>query len=398
VRPLSALDFRRRADHHPRVASVLLENLTKCFKVPRQQGVDAVSSLNLAVADKELLVLVGPSGCGKSTTLRLIAGLEEITRGSIAIDGRVVNDLPPKDRDLAMVFQHHALFPHLTARENMALGLKLRRYSREDIARRVDEAAEMLDLAGCLDRRPEALSGGQRQRVALGRALVRKPKVFLFDEPLSNLDAQMRVQMRREIAQLHSRLAATMIYVTHDQVEALTLSSRIAVMRQGSLQQVAGPMDIYRRPANRFVAGFIGSPPMNFFHGSLASGADGLFFQQENTPAGAEPGYRLRVADEMSARLAGSAGKKAVLGIRPEHIAEPSAPGTLPDGQVVEALAEVIEPTGPETFLYATRGSQSFAARVRADFRTAALAKVSLVFDMRQAHFFDPETGAALNG
>jgi len=380
------------------MARVVLENLTKSFKGPRQKTVDAVRDLNLTIEDKELLVLVGPSGCGKTTTLRLIAGLEEISKGTISIDGQVVNGIAPKERDIAMVFQHHALYPHMTARENLAFGLKLRKHSRAEITQRVGEAAEMLGLADCLDRRPEALSGGQRQRVALGRALVRKPKVFLFDEPLSNLDAQMRVQLRREIAQLHSRVAATMIYVTHDQVEALTLGDRIAVLRQGSLQQVAGPMDLYRRPANLFVAGFIGSPPMNFFQGTVALENGGLFFQEEAVLVGAAPGFKLRVDGEMSSRLAGWAGKKVVLGIRPEHIAEKSGAGDAPAGQVVEAVVGVIEPMGPETFLYAANGSHCFAARLRADFRVAAQQKVSLVFDMRHAHFFDPATETAIGG
>jgi multiple sugar transport system ATP-binding protein len=291
-----------------------------------------------------------------------------------------------------MVFQHHALYPHMTARENLAFGLKLRKHDRAEIAQRVGEAAEMLGLADCLERRPEALSGGQRQRVALGRALVRKPKVFLFDEPLSNLDAQMRVQMRREIAQLHSRLAATMIYVTHDQVEALTLGDRIAVMRGGTLQQVAGPMELYRRPANLFVAGFIGSPPMNFFHGTLASEGGGLVFQEEGAA-----GFKLRVDGEIISRLADFTGKKVVLGIRPQHIAEKTGAGAAA-GQMVEALAGVVEPMGPETFLYAANGSHSFAARLRADFRVAAQQKVCLVFDMRHAHFFDPATEKAIAG
>jgi len=375
------------------MARVVLENLTKSFKGSRQETVDAVRDLNLTVEDKELLVLVGPSGCGKTTTLRLIAGLEEVSNGTISIDGQVVNDIAPKERDIAMVFQHHALYPHMTARENLAFGLKLRKHSRAEITQRVGEAAEMLGLADCLDRRPEALSGGQRQRVALGRALVRKPKVFLFDEPLSNLDAQMRVQMRREIAQLHTRLAATMIYVTHDQVEALTLGDRIAVMRGGALQQVAGPMDLYRRPANLFVAGFIGSPPMNFFQGTIVSDAGGLSFQEEGAP-----GFRLRVDGEMSPRLAGFAGKKVALGMRPEHIAEKAGADEASAGETIEALAGVVEPMGPETFLYAANGSHSFAARLRADFRVAAQQKVSLVFDMRQAHFFDPATEMAIAG
>jgi multiple sugar transport system ATP-binding protein len=367
------------------MATVSIRELRKAF------GAHAVvHDIDLEIADKEFVVLVGPSGCGKSTILRMIAGLEEASGGEIRIDGERVNERDPKDRDIAMVFQHHALFPHMTARENLAFGLKLRKHSRAEIEQRVGEAAEMLGLADCLDRRPEALSGGQRQRVALGRALVRKPSVFLFDEPLSNLDAQMRVQMRREIAQLHSRLAATMIYVTHDQVEALTLGDRIAVMRQGALQQVAGPMELYRRPANLFVAGFIGSPPMNFFHGTLASDNGALFFHED-----AAAGFKLRVEKEMSPQLTGLAGKKVVLGIRPEHIAENGA-GNPSNGQTVEALAGVVEPMGPETFLYAANGSHSFAARLRPDFRVAAQEKVSLVFDMRHAHFFDPGTERAV--
>ena len=247
------------------MARVVLEHLTKVFQGPRGEGIRAVDDASLTIGDKEFVVLVGPSGCGKTTTLRLIAGLEEATSGSVSIDGQPMKGVAPKERDVAMVFQNHALYPHMSAYENMAFGLKLRKLPQAEIQNRVKAAAEMLDLSNCLDRRPPALSGGQRQRVALGRAIVRRPKVFLFDEPLSNLDAQMRAQMRKEIAKLHARLAATMIYVTHDQVEAMTMGERIAVMKEGVIQQVAEPMNLYQHPASLFVAGFIGSPPMNFF-------------------------------------------------------------------------------------------------------------------------------------
>jgi multiple sugar transport system ATP-binding protein len=378
------------------MARVVLENLGKVYSSSGHGAVHAVKNLSLTVEDGELLVLVGPSGCGKTTTLRLIAGLEEITSGTIAIDGRKVNDVPAKDRDVAMVFQHHALYPHLTARENLAFGLKLRKHPRPEIEQRVAEAAEILDLAGCLDRRPAALSGGQRQRVALGRAMVRKPRVFLFDEPLSNLDAQLRAQMRREISRLHQRLSATIIHVTHDQVEAMTLGSRVAVMKDGELQQAAGPMDLYRRPANLFVAGFVGSPPMNFFRGKLAQNGAGMYFEEKATTGVAIPGFKLHIAEEAAARLAGRAGREIVLGLRPEDIAEGAAAGGSAPGHAVEAVADVIEPLGPETHLYSRSGGHAFVARVPSGSRPGPREKISLVFDMRQAHFFDPGTGAAI--
>ena len=286
------------------MAQVVLEHLTKVFAGPRGEGIRAVDCVSLTVEDKELLVLLGPSGCGKTTTLRLIAGLEEATTGTVSIDGRVVNGVAPENRDIAMVFQNHALYPHMTAFENMAFGLKLRKVPRAEIAARVGEAAEILGLAACLERKPAALSGGERQRVALGRAMVRRPRVFLFDEPLSNLDAALRQQMRAEIARLRRRLVATMIYVTHDQDEALTLGDRIAVMKQGVIQQVADPMNLYRNPANLFVAGFVGSPPMNFFKGAVVSMRGGLFFQ-EQTPNGAAPlkPITLRLADSSAGTL-----------------------------------------------------------------------------------------------
>ena len=378
------------------MARVVLENLGKVYASSGHGAVHAVKNLNLTVEDGELLVLVGPSGCGKTTTLRLIAGLEEISSGSISIDGRAVNDVPAKDRDVAMVFQHHALYPHLTARENLAFGLKLRKHPRAEIEQRVAEAAEILELADCLDRRPAALSGGQRQRVALGRAMVRKPRVFLFDEPLSNLDAQLRAQMRREISRLHQRLSATIIHVTHDQVEAMTLGSRVVVMKDGEVQQAARPMELYRRPANLFVAGFVGSPPMNFFHGRLAQNGTGMYFEEKSKPDAAAPGFKLRIVDEVAARLTDRVGQAIVLGLRPEHIAESSTPGEAPAGPAVEAVADVIEPLGPETHLYSTSGAHSFVARVPAGSRTGPREKISLRFDMRHAHFFDPVTEKAV--
>src|SRR5580658_816694 len=267
------------------MAQVLLDNLTKVFPEKGGPGVTAVKKINLQIEDREFMVLVGPSGCGKSTTLRMIAGLEEITEGTVRIGGQVVNDVLPKDRDIAMVFQNYALYPHMSVYENMAFGLKLRKHPKAEIDARVREAAAMLGLQDCLGRKPKALSGGQRQRVALGRAIVRKPKVFLFDEPLSNLDAKMRVSTRTEISKLHARLGATMIYVTHDQVEAMTMGDRICVMKDGDNMQVAAPLDLYDHPANLFVAGFIGSPPMNFFMGTLRRVGDHVSFVEDNPGA-----------------------------------------------------------------------------------------------------------------
>jgi multiple sugar transport system ATP-binding protein len=367
------------------MARVVIENLTKIFKGAKGESIRAVDNISLTVEDGEFMVLVGPSGCGKTTTLRMIAGLEEVTSGTISMDGGVLNKVAPKDRDIAMVFQNHALYPHMTVRENLAFGLKLRKYARAEIEQRVQEAAEMLGLKDCLERRPEALSGGERQRVSVGRAIVRRPKVFLFDEPLSNLDLQMRVQMRREISKLHARLACTMIYVTHDQVEAMTMGDRIAVMKSGVVQQVAEPMKLYGQPANMFVAGFIGSPAMNFFRGTIAQNGAGMIFQTEN---GAENGLSLHIENETAKRLAGYAGRKVILGIRPEDIADKSGLS----GQAVEAVADLIEPMGAETYLYATRGAHSFAVRLLAGWRAEARQKVSLGFDMRKAHFFDAAT------
>src|SRR5438105_938911 len=297
------------------MANVTLSHVYKSYPVEKGRDIPAVEDVSLEVRDREFLVLVGPSGCGKSTTLRMIAGLEEISRGDIFIGDRRVNDLAPKDRDIAMVFQNYALYPHMTAYDNIAFGLKLRRYPKLEIKKRVMDAANVLGIEELLDRKPKALSGGQRQRVAVGRAIVRQPKVFLFDEPLSNLDAKMRVQMRTEIAKLHQRLQATMIYVTHDQVEAMTMGDRIVVMNHGRVQQNDTPLKLYREPANLFVAGFLGSPPMNFIDGKLKEESDALVFSEIE---GGAITVRLSIKERPAARAL--VGKPVLLGIRPEDI------------------------------------------------------------------------------
>ncbi len=372
------------------MALVLIENLSKMFREPKGQDICAVRNVNLAIEDKEFFVLVGPSGCGKTTTLRLIAGLEEATHGTISIDGSVVNNLAPKDRDVAMVFQNHALFPHMTVYDNLAFGLKLRKYPRAEIDHRVKEAAKTLDLMSCLDRLPKTLSSGQRQRVAVGRAIVRKPKVFLLDEPLSNLDAQMRVQIRVEISRLLNHLGATMIYVTHDQAEAMSLGDRIAVMKEGVIQQVDEPMKIYSQPANLFVAGFIGAPPMNFFNGVIVQTGNGFFFQEQNAQTVPAGGFNIQLGDELSRKLTSCIGKKIVLGIRPEDIAV--CAGESPQGRTIEADVEDVAHMGPETHLHVTSGSHHFVVRVHTSTRVGANQKIPLIFDMRQAHFFDLTT------
>lgn len=352
---------------------------------------------SLTVEDKELLVLVGPSACGKTTTLRLIAGLEEATEGTVAIDGRVVNAMPPQDREIAMVFQNQALYPHMSAYENMAFGLKLRRVSRGEIQRRVREAAELLGLSACLERKPRDLSGGERQRIALGRALVRQPRVFLLDEPLSNLDAALRLRMRSEIARLHRRLAATMIYVTHDQDEALTLGNRIAVMKQGVIQQVADPVALYRSPANLFVAGFIGSPPMNFFKGTVVAKGNALFFR-EQTPAGAASSNPITLPLEaaQAGPLRSYLEKPILLGLRPENIAPKQHAPQAPPDRTIEAIADVVQPMGSETHVYLTTAGHSFVARLPASANVQAGQTLFLVFEMSCAHFFDPVTQRAI--
>jgi multiple sugar transport system ATP-binding protein len=375
------------------MARVVLENLVKVFPEKGGPGVTAVKNISLEIEDREFMVLVGPSGCGKSTTLRMIAGLEEITSGTVSIEGRVVNEVLPKDRDIAMVFQNYALYPHMTVYENMAFGLKLRKFPKADIDARVREAAAMLGLADLLTRKPKALSGGQRQRVALGRAIVRKPKVFLFDEPLSNLDAKMRVSTRTEISKLHARLGATMIYVTHDQVEAMTMGDRICVMKDGHIMQVAAPLELYDRPANLFVAGFIGSPPMNFFRGTLRAAGGHVSFIEDNAV-----GKPLTIAldEALAAKTSQHLDKPVIFGIRPESIHDALTVASPDPERTAEVTVEVAEPMGAETLLYLDTGANTFVARVRPTDRFEAGQKVSVVFDPAQAHLFDPASEMAL--
>jgi multiple sugar transport system ATP-binding protein len=323
----------------------------------------------------------------------MVAGLEEITSGTVRIGGQVVNDVLPKDRDIAMVFQNYALYPHMTVYENMAFGLKLRKFPKADIDARVHEAAAMLGLESLLGRRPKALSGGQRQRVALGRAIVRKPKVFLFDEPLSNLDAKMRVSTRTEISKLHARLGATMIYVTHDQVEAMTMGDRICVMKDGDIMQVAEPLELYNRPRNLFVAGFIGSPPMNFFRGFIRRAQGRLVFAEDN-PGGAP--VTVALDEVLARRAAGYVDRKVVLGIRPEGIRDTQAGVPAEEGRTAEVRVEVSEPMGSETLLYLDSGATAFIARVGPTDRFEAGERVRVAFDLANAHIFDAATELAL--
>jgi len=375
------------------MAQVILENLSKVYPEKDGPGVAAVKSISLEVADREFMVLVGPSGCGKSTTLRMIAGLEEISSGKVRIGDHVVNDVLPKDRDIAMVFQNYALYPHMTVYENMAFGLKLRKFPKADIDARVHEAAAMLGLESLLGRRPKALSGGQRQRVALGRAIVRKPKVFLFDEPLSNLDAKMRVSTRTEISKLHTRLGATMIYVTHDQVEAMTMGDRICVMKDGDIMQVAEPLELYNKPRNLFVAGFIGSPPMNFFMGFVRRASGRLTFAEDN-PGGAA--LVVALDESLARRASGHVDRTVVLGIRPEAIREAQAGSLAEAGRTAEVRVEVSEPMGSETLLYLNSGATAFVARVGPTDRFAAGQRMQVAFDLVNAHLFDAKTEQVL--
>lgn len=366
------------------MAKVVIEHVHKIYP----GGVVAVNDANLTIEDREFVVLVGPSGCGKSTTLRMVAGLEEISKGSIYIDGKKVNDVPPKDRDIAMVFQNYALYPHMTVYKNMAFGLKLRGFPKSEIDQRVREAADILGIQEYLDRKPKALSGGQRQRVAVGRAIVRKPKAFLFDEPLSNLDAKMRVQMRMEISKLHTRLSSTMIYVTHDQVEAMTMGDRIVVMKDGIIQQVAEPLELYDRPANQFVAGFIGSPPMNFLTGHVEARSGGIWFKGE--------GLAVQMDEQHARRLTDRAGKSVVMGIRPEDIADALYVSSPNAAHQLKARIEVIEPMGAEVYWYLSAGPHALTARVGPAHSASPNQECTLVLNMKKAHFFDPVSGSAL--
>jgi multiple sugar transport system ATP-binding protein len=372
------------------MASVRLEGVRKVFGGPT--GVVAVADATFEVADGEFVVLVGPSGCGKSTLLRMIAGLESVTAGQIFIDDREVSRVPPQDRDIAMVFQSYALYPHMSVAENLAFGLKLRKTERAEIERRVRSAAEILGIDPILDRKPRQLSGGQRQRVAVGRAIVRDPRVFLFDEPLSNLDAKLRVQMRAELSSLHRRLGATMIYVTHDQVEAMTLGDRIVVMDQGRIQQIAPPLELYDRPANRFVAGFMGSPAMNFIEGTLVRDR-GLVFRADHDT------FELRIPAAWRLPLDHQAGGRITLGIRPEHVlADPGADAGPGPGSTapIPVLFEALEPLGNEIFIHATAGGHRLTARVPPRALAAPGEAATLHLDLRHLHFFHGETLEAL--
>jgi len=364
------------------MANVTLEHVYKIYP----GGVTAVHDANLDIKDREFIVLVGPSGCGKSTTLRMVAGLEEISKGTVRIDGHVVNDVPPKDRDIAMVFQNYALYPHMSVAENMAFGLKLRRYPRTEIEKRVREAADILDIKHLLERKPKALSGGQRQRVAVGRAIVRKPKAFLFDEPLSNLDAKMRVQMRMEISKLHTRLASTMIYVTHDQIEAMTMGDRIVVMKDGFIQQVASPLEIYNHPANQFVAGFIGSPPMNFFKGHIEINAGTARFRNAS--------MMVPLEGPLAEKASRHAGKDVIFGIRPEDIASSSGAGAR--SGIVQSAIEVVEPMGAETYVHCRTDGHRFVARLPGSEPVKAGEAFATAFNTAKAHLFDIATGHTL--
>lgn len=366
------------------MAQVSLKNVSKKYS----PNVYAVKDINLGVENKELLVLVGPSGCGKSTTLRIIAGLEKVTAGKVYIGDRMVNDVPPKDRNIAMVFQNYALYPHMTVYENMAFGLKLRRLPKSEIDQRVREAAQILNITKYLDKRPRELSGGERQRVAVGRAIVRKPLVFLFDEPLSNLDAKLRVQMRTEINKLHTRLQTTMIYVTHDQIEAMTMGTRIVVMKDGVIQQIDGPITLYDKPKNKFVAGFIGSPPMNFMNGKVIK-KDEKFYFNEGT-------FSVRIIDEMRGKLTPHLDKEVVFGIRPEDIYDRLFAQYAAEENVITATCEVYEPMGAEVFLHLNTGKHTFIARVGGHARPALNQDMELVLDMNKVHFFDIETEEAI--
>ena len=365
------------------MARVQLAGVTKKFG-----AVTAVNEITLEIPDKQFTVLVGPSGCGKTTALRLIAGLEEATAGDIFIGERRVNDVPPKDRDIAMVFQNYALYPHMTVYDNMAFGLRLRKYPKTEIDRRVKEAAEMLGIERLLDRKPKQLSGGQRQRVALGRAIVREPQVFLMDEPLSNLDAKLRVQTRAEIKKLHARLQTTTIYVTHDQVEAMTMGERIVVMKDGLVQQVDTPLNLYDRPANLFVSGFIGSPAMNFIDSALTDAGGKLLID-----AGS---FRLEVPSDLVSQARPWAGRRVVFGVRPEDIADRAMANGAQPAWTIKATVDVHEPLGSDSILYLTAGAHSIVARVDARTQARMGDSVEVIFNMRKMHLFNPETQQAI--
>jgi len=365
------------------MAQVSLRNIVKRF-----DDTEAVRGIDLDIADKEFVVLVGPSGCGKSTTLRMIAGLEEVSDGEIKVDGEVVNDVPPKDRDMAMVFQNYALYPHMTVYENMSFGLRLKRYPKAEIARRVAEAARILDIADLLDRKPRQLSGGQRQRVAMGRAIVRNPKVFLFDEPLSNLDAKLRVQMRTEIKRVHQKVRTTTVYVTHDQIEAMTLADRVVVMHHGVIEQVGTPHELYHAPRTRFVAGFIGSPSMNFIPCRLERNGTGLMVRLSDRLA-------IPVPQSRTERYLSSIGRQMIFGLRPEHITEPRN-GERDERCDFTATLDVVEPMGMETVVFFSVDGTEVCARVEPSSVPAPGQAMRLHANTNHMHLIDAETQRVL--
>ncbi len=364
------------------MASVTLEHIYKHFG-----DFTAVKDQSLEIRDKEFVVLVGPSGCGKSTTLRMIAGLEEISEGTLKIGDQVVNDVAPKDRDIAMVFQNYALYPHMNVYDNMAFGLKLRKFPKDEIERRVQDAADILGIEQLLDRKPKQLSGGQRQRVALGRAIVREPKVFLMDEPLSNLDAKLRVQMRTELSKLHDRLKTTMIYVTHDQTEAMTMGDRIVVLKDGVVQQVADPLSLYNEPNNMFVAGFIGSPAMNFMDATIEKEGDTYYLEGDGA-------FKIRVPEDKEDHITDYVGKEVVFGVRPEDIVDTKITHDfeVKEDNSFEADVDVVEPMGSEIYLYLAEEGHSLIARVEAESTAQVGDTISLGVDLRKIHIFDAET------
>jgi multiple sugar transport system ATP-binding protein len=367
------------------MARVMYDHVTKQFG-----NVVAVNDMTIDIPDKEFLVFVGPSGCGKTTSLRLLAGLEELTEGNIYISDRLVNDVPPKDRDIAMVFQSYALYPHMSVYDNMAFGLKLRKTPKSEIERRVKQAATDLGIGELLDRKPKQLSGGQRQRVAVGRAIVRDPAVFLMDEPLSNLDAKLRVEARTMISKLHQRLETTFIYVTHDQVEAMTMGSRIAVMRDGVVQQIDSPQVLYDTPANMFVAGFIGSPSMNFFDVTVVGDVDEMYVQSDT--------FKLRVPDDKAKMYAeeGYTGKEVVFGVRPSDIFDPEYQAPNIFAQSIKSKVDVTELMGNEIFLYLLTGNKSFIARVDPRSKARVGDEIPIVLNMDHMHIFDRQTEIAI--
>jgi multiple sugar transport system ATP-binding protein len=374
------------------MASVTLEHLVKTYG-DGKKAVRAVRNVNLEIRDREFIVIVGPSGCGKTTVLRMIAGLADTTEGTIRIDGRVVNDVLPKARDIAMVFQDYALYPHMSVFDNMAFGLKLQGVPRDEIRRNVEAVAGTLGIAELLERKPRSLSGGERQRVALGRAIVRNPKVFLFDEPLSNLDARLRVSMRTEIAKLHDRLQATMIFVTHDQVEAMTMGERICVMNDGEIMQVDEPLNIYNHPVNMFVASFIGNPPMNFITGRIVIEDGRPFFMEKNE---GQDALRFDVGERLSLLSEGRRDEEIVLGIRPEDIHDHRRCSAAQPSAGLYARVELAEPTGAETNVYLNTGAHSIIARVSSSDRYLTNEQLLMRFDLSRIHLFDPATGNAI--